>query len=490
MHCKHCDYALWNLRDRICPECGNAFLPSDYEFVPNSIRFCCTECGQDYYGVDEKGHLVPTEFDCVRCGAPQRMDDMLVLPTEGVTEEQTRPDPMPWVDGTHAGRPFRAWYATMGMAIGRPRRLMRALPDHASVARAWWFALISNTVFFGIGVGPILLWSLFSAGRLGGGAGLSAILGILFGALILMLAFVLAVTIWGLVAHGLLRLTGPTYGTIGRTYQAICYSSACNFLVAIPLCGFYLFPVSMIWWSVVAGLMLATLQRVHGFRAALAAAMMPVVLSLTVVGLYAFMMYWMFSMVGTARLATAPFFKMQAMTGSLVSYRLDTSADGPTHALRLVAEDYLMVSDEFVGDMTMTSSQQIALPGGEGATLADFDAMSPTERIQAALDAADSLPDGVIAHRLGDFVFTYHGIGTDATDNTLWLVIYWPDPDFNPPLQASEPIMVGQLDGTPLPILMGMFPAALQRQNASRKAIGLPPLPDPATITHANPAGP
>ncbi|MCH7792622.1 MAG: zinc-binding dehydrogenase [Planctomycetes bacterium] len=88
MHCKHCDYALWNLRDRICPECGNAFLPSEYEFVPNSIRFCCTECGQDYYGVDDKGHLVPTEFDCVRCGSPQRMDDMLVLPTEGVTEEQ------------------------------------------------------------------------------------------------------------------------------------------------------------------------------------------------------------------------------------------------------------------------------------------------------------------------------------------------------------------------------------------------------------------
>ena len=115
--------------------------------------------------------------------------------------------------------------------------------------------------------------------------------------------------------------------------------------------------------------------------------------------------------------------------------------------------------------------------------------MTATERIQVANDAADTLPDGVIAHRLGDFVFTYHGIGTGATDNTLWLVIYWPDPDFNPPPQVSEMIMVGQLDGTTLPIAMGSFPGALRRQNVARQAIGLGPLPDPATVTHANPAG-
>ncbi len=160
------------------------------------------------------------------------------------------------------------------------------------------------------------------------------------------------------------------------------------------------------------------------------------------------------------------------------------------HALGLIAEDYLTISDEFVGIMTLTVPQQIALPGGEGATLADIDAMSAIERIQAANDAADSLPDGVIAHRLGDFVFTYHGIGTDETDSTLWLVIYWPDPDFNPPPQVSETIMVGQLDGTPLPIPVGSFPGALQRQNVARQATGLPPLPDPATVTHAKPAGP
>ena len=218
---------------------------------------------------------------------------------------------------------------------------------------------------------------------------------------------------------------------------------------------------------------------------------MPVVVSLTVIGLYAFMMYWVFSAMAATPMGTAmPWFKMQAMTGSLVSYRLDTSADGPTHALGLVAEDYLTISDEFVAFATLTTPQQIALPGGEGSTLADIDAMNATERMQAALDAADSLPDGVIAHRLGDFVFTYHGIGTDATDSMLWLVIYWPDPDFNPVPGVSETIMVGQLDGTPLPIPMGAFPTALQRQNASRKAIGLPPLPDPATVTHAKPAGP
>ncbi len=93
--------------------------------------------------------------------------------------------------------------------------------------------------------------------------GLVKITPTLVGAVVLLVAFVLSVTIWGLVAHGLLRLTGPVHATIGRTYQALFYSSACNFIVAIPLCGLIIFPVSMIWWSVVAGLMLATLQRVH-----------------------------------------------------------------------------------------------------------------------------------------------------------------------------------------------------------------------------------
>ena len=59
MHCRNCEYALWNLTTRECPECGTAFRPSEYEFVPQSVRFCCPHCDHPYYGTGEKGHIEP-----------------------------------------------------------------------------------------------------------------------------------------------------------------------------------------------------------------------------------------------------------------------------------------------------------------------------------------------------------------------------------------------------------------------------------------------
>ncbi len=87
MRCTSCDYALWNLKTRRCPECGRAFRPGDYEFVPNSVQFCCPHCNQAYYGTGPKGHLVPEEFDCVRCSRRIGMDEMALLPAEGVDEK-------------------------------------------------------------------------------------------------------------------------------------------------------------------------------------------------------------------------------------------------------------------------------------------------------------------------------------------------------------------------------------------------------------------
>ena len=85
MRCQGCDYPLWNLTARQCPECGRPFRPSEFRFVANSVRFCCPHCGQDYYGTGPVGHLVPVEFDCVRCHRRVHMDQMVLLPTEGVT---------------------------------------------------------------------------------------------------------------------------------------------------------------------------------------------------------------------------------------------------------------------------------------------------------------------------------------------------------------------------------------------------------------------
>src|SRR5574341_95612 len=122
MFCKQCGYRLWNLRSRICPECGTAFRPSEFEFVGNAVQFCCPHCGQDYYGTGASGHLVPIEFDCVKCGRHIHMDEMVVLPTSGVEEEQTKVEHMPWLDPSRGW--VKAWLSTIGMALVRPMRLM------------------------------------------------------------------------------------------------------------------------------------------------------------------------------------------------------------------------------------------------------------------------------------------------------------------------------------------------------------------------------
>ena len=72
------------LISRSCPECGVPFRPSDFEFAINSVQFCCPHCSQSYYGTGQRGHLVPVEFDCAACGRHIHMDDMALLPTEGV----------------------------------------------------------------------------------------------------------------------------------------------------------------------------------------------------------------------------------------------------------------------------------------------------------------------------------------------------------------------------------------------------------------------
>ena len=134
MRCKSCDYLLWNLKARQCPECGAAFRPSEYEFTANSVRFCCPHCDQSYFGTDDHGHLVPREFECVSCRQRVRLDDTVLRPAEGVEEAQTKPDRMPWLERERRGV-LRAWFATIGAAMTRPQSLMRAIPDSTSTGR-------------------------------------------------------------------------------------------------------------------------------------------------------------------------------------------------------------------------------------------------------------------------------------------------------------------------------------------------------------------
>ncbi|MBN1490610.1 MAG: YIP1 family protein [Phycisphaerae bacterium] len=485
MRCRTCEYRLWNLHARRCPECGAPFRPSDYDFVPNTVQFLCPHCNQAYYGTDAHGHLEPRQFNCVSCGTWIDMDEMLLLPTEGVAEEKTGVLRLPWLERATRGR-MRAWWDTVKLALVSPRRMMQALPARFPSADGWGFFFLTQLLVMAVGILSVTL--LWAAGAVfGGGGGGVAMFSVMFGFMaVTVAALLILVMIWGVVAHGLLRLTGETHGGLGRTYAALCYSSGANLLSAVPCCGVY---VGWIWWLVSAVLAVAEAQRVRGGRAALAVLTPPLTILAVFVGLYAWFLVFVASWAGpmpAARNTT----NTQGGTGTLVqallNYTEDHDGGAPAHAILLLVNDHVAGTD-FLLLHTATTAADVPVAR---TTLEDFELLRPTGQRAAAETATKTLPDGTIAHRLGDFVFTYHGIDLSAPDSRLWLVIASPDPDVNAGVVSAGDIVVGCADGSLVTIPQNDFATKRVEQNAVRAEHGLSPLPDPATVTHAKPAVP
>ncbi len=496
MRCRQCEYRLWNLTTRQCPECGTPFRPSDYEFAPNSVQFCCPHCQQTYFGTGPKGHLVPAAFNCVRCLRPINIDEMVLLPTAGVEEEQTQAERMPWLDRRKRGT-IRAWLATVGAALIRPGQLIRSVPMDGGAGAAWWFAILTNALVALIGIAPIILVGasfgfLAAAGGRGGAgtgpgggaaiAGFTAGMGFLF--IISIVGVAVLVLVWALLAHALLRLTGHTAGGLNRTVQAIGYSAGANALSGIPCIGAYF---GWIWWIVSAVLMVREGQRVHGGRAAFAVITLPALVLAGVIGFYV----WVFTSAMPAAMRTARSQTSAAVTrlnaqtvmSAIQAYQ---SQNGrlPRHALELVMLD--TVSHTAFGlPNTSTSSQDV--PVGD-ITLNDFAGLDQYEAQELVEVIAGRLPEGICAHRLGDFVFTWHGVDASAADPKLWLVIVSPDPVINGQPAPDDHLAVGMVDGTVSEWPLDQLPAELAAQNTLRAQFGLGPLPDPATVTHARPA--
>jgi len=273
MNCKSCQYPLWNLPGRACPECGAPFLPSLFEFVPNSIRFCCPHCRTTYYGTDAKGHLVPSAFVCVGCSQPISMDVCVLLPTQGVAEEQTKPEMFPWFQ---PGKRWRigSWATMMVRALFMPDRLAKSIPPEAPMG--FLFALGTTTVTQWGSILIFMIPPLFMA------AGQARGMMVAVGWMLLMIAGgavsnAVALILWIIVAHGVLLITGGTTQGIRRTGHAFCYTAPALLPSGIPCLGFYLGLVLMPWWCVSASFALANTQSVNIWRALAAVAVLPLV---------------------------------------------------------------------------------------------------------------------------------------------------------------------------------------------------------------------
>jgi len=195
---------------------------------------------------------------------------------------------------------------------------------------------------------------------------------------------------------------------------------------------------------------------------------------------------------------------LQSMRVQTMSSELDSVAKSrgayPAHSVELFksgqvsATDFSFSTNPMVGDN---------IPVGN-TTLGRLETLPPQQRTATIQAIVDGVPAKIVAHRIGDYVFTYHGLNATAADPGLWVFIAEPPATSIPPTPSTpSPVLTasaspyppspntyfaGLAGGSVRPIATSLFPEALSEQNDLRASFGLPPIPDPATVTPSAPA--
>jgi hypothetical protein len=481
MQCRTCGYGLWNLRSRTCPECAAPFAPSQFTFRPNSVAFCCPHCDKAYYGTGDGGHLEPRAFACVQCGAQVHEDEMVLRPAAGVTEQRTRISPIPWLDPMIRSTLSRLAQTAM-WSVFSPGRLGQRLPVPERAGAALGYVGLLGLAFL---LPALVAGILFSAapGGMGGGG---LFMAMVFGAMPALA--LLSILPWALTTHGVLALGGPRKGGLRRTTSCLAYAFVGAAPVALPGAGFYLVPLGVLGWWLLAVPILRHGQGISWRRAIVATGVLPV---LTLVGIAVFIVFavtWM-----QARLAAVqamqpnPSGQAQALSAAVLGRARAPGAagQGPPHMGELLADGSITVKDLLGGPMYRTDAR--ASIGG--VPFAQMEVVAPPVDQQLAAAVKGILPNQpYIAHRVGDVVFTYHGINLTAPpDPGLWLLVVTTEPSrftYTPPGQTPTPpnLAVALVDGSVQEITDAGFTAALDAQNDLRVKHGLAKLPDPRGV--------
>ncbi len=475
MRCKSCDYPLWDVRARVCPECGTAFAPSRFEFIQNSVRFCCPHCDQAYYGTGENGRLEPGAFVCVRCARAVTIDEMVVRQRAEVREEHTRPDAHPWENRGTRGF-FRAWFGTVMRGMGTPGRLLALTPMESGFGRSFWFLVCTCVLVIGLGALPaailavvLVLWGP------GGGVGLMPIAVFAGAGLGFVVGVVLLVLLWIGVTHLLLRLIATPAGGIGRTGQCICYSSGPLALVGIPCVGPYIAVyVSAVWWPVSAVLAIKEGQRVTWWRAMIAGATPPLLAAVALVSAYIATIAFAVSASQSIPMTGGPggivgipgiraTQSVISLSSALNRYPLEHRRQNPPHALAL-ADGTRASVDDFVLDRDSGSTTTVMVAG---MTLLQYQIL-PAEQQERLVDVlAANLPAGE-PHRVGDVWFVYAGVDLSDPNPGVWTLLAR-EPGSSPPR-----ILVGLANGWVTTIAESSWTESLADQNSLRASLGLP----------------
>ncbi len=478
MRCRQCDYPLWGLAARSCPECGTDFAPSQYELTPGAVRFLCPSCSQQYFGTTPEGHLEPRSFECVSCARTIDMDEMVLEPVAG-WESRAVGAPAPWVDPARKST-FTRLFATIGWSMITPGRLIEGVPVESSAWRALGFALLANTLYTICAFGLMLVLMLATGG-------VNALPGLLLFMGIMVVAVMVLLMVWVCITHGLLVITGGAPGGFVRTLHAIAYSSGANVLTAVPCCmGSHM--LGAVWWAIAAPIMVAYGHSLRGIRPVMCTLALPLLVMVGFGGMIAWSVMGAAAPIampapggpggpgGTWPQPAAPTTPTSLSTSAaslaaaFENYAWD-NAEYPAHVGELLLDWEVALSDFAPSDMNADP-----IDATIGSTpVFGFGALPADEQRRVLDNAIGNMPDRTIAYRVGCFVFTHHGIDPTADPAELWIFVNSVQPGTSQVIPGGVR-MVGLVDGTVVEIGPDEWADALASQNGARATIGLAPL--------------
>lgn len=402
------------------------------------------------------------------------MDEMILIPAEGVSESTAKgiaPTRNPWIYRSELGL-IKATFATLRRSFFAPRKLIQEEPVPRQLFQAFGFALLIHYIT------PLPQYALiFMASRGFGPPPLSTILFMLYAPLLAILGWVVLAA----SAHLILKLTHQTEHPIARTIEAGLYCSACIFLCVVPILGWLALPIVPIWWLITMSAATVRLHSTSAIRALAATAFLPAII---ILAFMAYTTHGIAKSVGRSQ-AQAPNLHYYASRpiNDLWEWRRRNNA-WPAHSYQAIADHILQPSTLQMPRARTGLSDVEVLP-----SLTFRAAMSLQPNQQAALVSQlnQSLPPDLIAHRLGDIIFTYHGLNAQSYQYGYqghWLAVWCMHPSqqaLNISSRASElqnTRIVFTVDGQELTYDAFTFPIALAAENRARAAINLPPLPD------------
>jgi len=483
MRCRTCSYSLWNLAAGACPECGSSFKPSDFDFVPHSVMFCCPKCNQSYFGSDSRGHLVPPSFQCVSCQSPVVMDEMILRAAPGVGEFGGQIDAVPWED-----RVRFPWYegfaTTVWWSLSKPSRLGAAIGVRASLRSAIVFDTVMMLVYSVAGIGVYaLLGFLFGLSQQKTPFSLMRMLtafstGFVILAIASIVFSVLALLVWSALAHLIVKVSGGSNKGFSTTLACLCYAGGCRIFGWIPCLGQYLLTIGVLWQFVSATLMM---RRAHGISTGRAAASV-LAAPLLGLGLIAAGIIFLFSGLSTAvraipslpQVPSAPaefaFQEAKDVSTALKEWR-ESRGVWPSHAIQLVDGSGMLGPEDLFLGPSSTEDNRVAVAN---RPLTMFNILSKKDQAMVLnrmiADQASSPWD---SYRLADYLFCFEGVDPNARPEG-WVAVVWPR-------EAREMFAGGVVitaSGLVEKIDAQVWPEALSQENQARAAQGLSPLPD------------